>query len=159
VDLFPSIWNQFLRFLQNLRNDTSVAFSIHTFCIQLTLIYSADRTILIWYLKDLANAKDRKTFQDKIEYGHVYKTVWSADSRTVLGFKAMENTIEAYRFDKKDGQFNTYAKSITFRQAHDSKVVISLEMACHVKFIMSADNETEIIIWDVRGAVVVIPSC
>lgn len=111
----------------------------------------ADRTILIWYLKDLSNAKDRKTFRVNVEYDHVYKLMWSPDSKAILGFKAMENAIEAYRVEKKDGLFTSYAKSITFPRAHGNDDIISLGIACSGKFIMSASNRTEIILWDVRG--------
>lgn len=63
----------------------------------------------------------------------------------------MENAIEAYRLDKKDGLFASYAKSITFPQAHENDDIISLSIACNGKFLMSASNRTEIILWDVRG--------
>lgn len=113
----------------------------------------ADRTILIWTLKDLANAKDRKTFRVNVEFDHMYKTVWSPDSKAVLGFKAMENAIEAYRIDKRDGVFASYAKSITFPRAHDNDDALSLDMACNGRFLMSASNRTEIIVWDARGSI------
>lgn len=122
------------------------------FLIQFSFLV-ADRTILIWYLKDLANAKDRKTFRVNIEYDHMYKTVWSPDSKAVLGFKSMENAIEAYRLDKRDGLFTAYAKSITFPRAHDNDDVVSLDMACNGRFLMSASNRTEIIVWDSRGSI------
>lgn len=108
---------------------------------------------MIWYLKDLSNAKDRKTFRVNVEYDHMYKTIWSSDSKAILGFKAMENTIEAYRLDKRDGVISSYAKSITFPRAHDNDDVISLGMSCNGKFIMSANNKTEIIVWDARGGI------
>lgn len=115
------------------------------------LCFFADRTILVWYLKDLSNAKDRKTFRVNVEYDHVFKLCWSPDSKAILGFTAMEETIEAYRLEKKDGIFTSYAKSVTFPRAHESDDIISLEISCNGKFIMSATNKTEIILWDVRG--------
>ena len=106
---------------------------------------------MIWYLKDLSNAKDRKTFRINVEYDHVYKLMWSPDSKAILGFKAMENVIEAYRVEKKDGVFMSYAKSITFQRAHENDDIISLDISCNGKFILSANNKTELILWDVRG--------
>jgi mRNA-capping enzyme len=108
---------------------------------------------LIWYLKDLANAKDRKTFRINVEYDHVYKVTWSPDSKALLGFKAMENTIEVYRVDKKDGAFVNYAKSITFPRVHEHDDVVGLSIACNGHFIMTASNKTDLVLWDVRGNV------
>lgn len=86
-----------------------------------------------------------------VEYDHVYKMIWSPDSKAILGFKAMENAIEAYRVEKKDGMFISYAKSITFPRAHENDDIISLDISCNGKFIMSASNRTEIVLWDLRG--------
>ncbi|CAG9803178.1 unnamed protein product [Chironomus riparius] len=112
-----------------------------------------DRTILIWYMRDLYNAKDRKTFRINVEYDHVYKLVWSPDSKAILGFKATDNSIEVYRLERKDGSFTSYGRSITFPRAHENDDVISLDIACNGRFIMSASNKTELIIWDIRGNV------
>lgn len=120
-----------------------------TYCF--LFFYFADRTILIWYLKDLSNAKDRKTFRVNVEYDHVFKLAWSPDCKAILGFKAMEDVIEAYRLERKEGLFTSYAKSVTFPRAHENDDIISLEISCNGKFIMSASNRTEIILWDVRG--------
>jgi mRNA-capping enzyme len=86
-----------------------------------------------------------------VEYDHVYKLTWSPDSKAILGFKAMENCIEVYRVDKKDGLFTNYAKSVTFPRAHENDDIISLDISCNGKFILSASNKTELILWDVRG--------
>jgi WD40 repeat protein len=102
-------------------------------------------------LKDLSSAKDRKTFRVNVEYDHVYKLVWSPDSKALLGFKAMENAIEAYRVEKKDGMFSSYAKSITFPPAHENDDIVSLDISFNGKFIVSASNRTELILWDHRG--------
>lgn len=102
-------------------------------------------------MKDLSNAKDRKTFRINVEFDHVYKLAWSPDSKAILGFKAMENAIEVYRVDRKDGAFVSYGKSITFQRAHENDDVINLDIACNGRFIMSASNKTDLILWDVRG--------
>lgn len=116
-------------------------------------IFFPDRTILVWYLKDLSNAKDRKTFRINVEYDHVYRIAWSPDSKALLGFKAHENTIEVYRADKKDGVFVNYAKSLTFSRVHEHDDVVGLSIACNGHFIMTASNKTDLFLWDVRGNV------
>lgn len=63
----------------------------------------------------------------------------------------MDNSIEVYRLERKDGSFTSYGKSITFPRAHENDDVISLDIACNGRFIMSASNKTELILWDVRG--------
>lgn len=104
-------------------------------------------------MKELTNAKDRKTFRVNVEYDHVYKLVWSPDSKALLGFKAMDNAIEVYRIDRKEGVFSSYGKSITFPRAHENDDVISLDIACNGRFIMSASNKTDLILWDLRGTI------
>ncbi|CAO1376362.1 unnamed protein product [Diamesa serratosioi] len=109
-----------------------------------------DRTVLIWYLKELSNAKDRKTFRINVEFDHAYKLVWSPDSKAILVFKAMENTIEVYRVEKKDGIFVNSSKALTFPKAHENEVV-SFGIANNGRFIISCTNQTDLILWDVRG--------
>lgn len=111
----------------------------------------SDRTILIWYLKDLASAKDRKTFRINVPYDHVYKVTWSPDSKALLGFKAVENVIEVYRVDRKDGAFINYSKSVTFPRFHENDDIVSLTIASSGKFVMTASNTTDLVLWDVRG--------
>lgn len=102
-------------------------------------------------MRDLCNAKDRKTFRINVEYDHLVKLAFSPDSKAILGFKATDNSIEVYRLERKDGLFTSYGKSITFPRAHENDDVISLDIACNGRFIMSASNKTELILWDVRG--------
>jgi WD40 repeat protein len=100
----------------------------------------------------LENPKDRKTFRVNVEYDHVYKIVWSPDSTALLGFKAMENAIEVYRIEKREGLLTTYSKSITFPRIQENEdEIINLDISSGGRFIMSANNKTEITIWDVRG--------
>jgi WD40 repeat protein len=106
---------------------------------------------LIWYLRELITARDRKTFRINVDFDHVYKIAWSPDSKALLGFKALENAIEVYRVDRKDGSFVSYVKSITFPRAHECDDIVSLEIAPNGKFIMTASNRTDLILWDVRG--------
>lgn len=106
--------------------------------------------MLIWYLKELSNAKDRKTFRINVEFDHAYKLVWSPDSKAILVFKAMENTIEVYRVEKKDGVFVSSSKAFTFPKAHDNDVV-SFGISNSGKFIISCTNRTDLILWDTRG--------
>ncbi|CRK97573.1 CLUMA_CG010959, isoform A [Clunio marinus] len=112
-----------------------------------------NRTVLIWYLKDLSNAKDRKTFRVNVDYDHFYKLVWSPDSKAILGIKSTGNAIEAYRLEKKDGAFTTFAKALTFPPSNENDDMISLDIACNGKFIMTATNTTDIVLWDIRGNV------
>lgn len=86
-------------------------------------------------------------------YDHVYKITWSPDSKALLGFKAVENVVEVYRVDKKDGAFVNYSKSITFPRFHENDDVVSLNIASSGNFIMTASNTTDLVIWDVRGNV------
>ena len=102
-------------------------------------------------MKDLSNAKDRKTFRVNVEYDHVYKLTWSPDCKALIGFKAMEEVIEAYRLEKKDGLFTSYAKSISFPRAHENDDIINLDISCNGRFILTASNRTDIILWDARG--------
>lgn len=102
-------------------------------------------------MKELEHPKDRKTFRVNVEYDHVYKLVWSPDSTALLGFKAMENTIEVYRVEKREGLLTTYSKSITFPRAHENDDIINLDISSGGRFIMSASNRTDIILWDTRG--------
>ena len=113
-------------------------------------MFIADRTVLIWYLKELSNAKDRKTFRINVEFDHAYKLVWSPDSKAILVFKAMENTIEVYRVEKKDGIFVNSSKAFTFPKAHENDVV-SFGISNNGKFIISCTNRTDLILWDTRG--------
>lgn len=106
---------------------------------------------MIWYLKELATSKDRKTFRVNVEYDHVYKIVWSPDSTAVLGFRAMENSIEVYRIEKRDGVLITYSKCNTFMKAHENDDIISLDISSGGRFIMSANNTTQIMIMDTKG--------
>lgn len=106
---------------------------------------------MIWYLRELHTAKDRKTFRINVDFDHVYKIAWSPDSKAVLGFKALESAIEVYRVDRKDGSFVNYSKSITFPRAHECDDIVSLKIATNGKFIMTASNRTDLTLWDVRG--------
>lgn len=113
----------------------------------------SDRTILIWYLKDLSTTKDRKTFRINVEFDHVYKVTWSPDTKALVGFKAMGNAIEVYRVDRKEGVFFNYAKGITFSRYHENDDVVNMDIASNGKFIMTASNKTDLVLWDVRGNV------
>lgn len=101
-------------------------------------------------MKELSNAKDRKSFRVNVEYDHFEKLVWSPDSKAILGLKSYEKVIEAYRVEKRDGLFTSYAKTITFPRATENDD-ISLDISPNGRFVMTATNRTEIIIWDVRG--------
>ena len=111
-----------------------------------------DRTILVWYLKDLSKTKDRKTFRINIDFDHAYKLLWSPDSKAILILKEKENTIEAYKLEKKDSFFTSYSKGVTFPNEHADEV-IGFGIALDGKFIMSCTNHTEMILWDARGNV------
>jgi WD40 repeat protein len=104
-------------------------------------------------LRELSTARDRKTFRINVDFDHIYKIAWSPDSKALLGFKALENAIEVYRVDRKDGSFVSCAKSITFPRAHEYDDIVSLEIAANGKFIITASNKTDLILWDVRGNV------
>lgn len=76
--------------------------------------------------------------------------MWSPDSKAILILKENDHAVEAYKIEKKDGLFISSTKGISFPKVHENEV-IGFGIAMNGKFVMTCTNQTEMIIWDVRG--------
>lgn len=114
---------------------------------------SQDRTLLLWTAGNIHDTQQRKSLRVNVEYDHAVKLTWSPDSKAILIHKALENCIEVIRIEKKDGFLANPSKGVTFRSAHESDVIVGFGIACTGRFIMSASNKTDFVLWNLKGTI------
>ncbi|GCB59910.1 transducin beta-like protein 2 [Scyliorhinus torazame] len=109
-----------------------------------------DRTVRIWSTKDFLE-HDHRCVRANVELDHATHVCFSPDSRAFITWLANEETIRVFKMIKKDdGSFTFTAASEDFPKKHKAPIV-NIGIAETGKFIMSASNDTTILIWDLKG--------
>ncbi|KAG9263202.1 transducin beta-like protein 2 [Astyanax mexicanus] len=113
---------------------------------------SDDRSIRIWSTKDFLD-RDHKCLRANVEFDHATLVRFSPDSRAFITWLANAETIRIFKMTKKeDGTFSFKAAPEDFPQRHKG-VIINIGIAATGKFIMTASEDTTILIWDLKGEV------
>ncbi|KAJ8266561.1 hypothetical protein GJAV_G00131900 [Gymnothorax javanicus] len=111
-----------------------------------------DRTVRIWSTKDFLD-RDHRCLRANVELDHATFVRFSPDSRAFITWLANAETIRVFKMTKKeDGSFSFKAAPEDFPVRHKG-IVINIGIAETGKFIMTASNDTTILIWDLRGEV------
>ncbi|XP_043574569.1 transducin beta-like protein 2 isoform X1 [Chiloscyllium plagiosum] len=111
-----------------------------------------DRTVRIWSTKDFLEHEHR-CVRTNVELDHATHVRFSPDSRAFITWLANEETIRVFKMIKKDdGTFTFTAAPEDFPKKHKAPIV-NIGIAETGKFIMSASNDTTILIWDLKGEV------
>ncbi|XP_057295266.1 transducin beta-like protein 2 isoform X2 [Hydractinia symbiolongicarpus] len=113
-----------------------------------------DRTARLWNVKDFV-LKDHKYSRVNVEFDHATSISFSPDSRAFIVSLGLLKTIRVYKINKKKDEGNS---SIAVRQEFDFPSqhkgdILNAEISSTGKFIMSADKDTQIIIWSLKGDV------
>ncbi|XP_028662773.1 transducin beta-like protein 2 [Erpetoichthys calabaricus] len=113
---------------------------------------SEDRTIRIWSTKDFME-KEHRCIRANVELDHAVFVRFSPDSRAFITWLANGETIRIFKMSKKeDGSITYIASPEEFSQRHKASV-INIGIADTGKFIMTASNDTTILIWNLKGEV------
>ncbi|KAG9351907.1 hypothetical protein JZ751_023158 [Albula glossodonta] len=111
-----------------------------------------DRTVRIWSTKDFLE-RDHRCLRANVELDHVTLVRFSPDSRAFITWLANGETIRVFKMSKKeDSSFSFKAAPEDFPVKHKG-IVINIGIAETGKFIMTASNDTTILIWDLKGEV------
>ncbi|XP_032902020.1 transducin beta-like protein 2 isoform X1 [Amblyraja radiata] len=111
-----------------------------------------DRTVRIWSTKDFLE-RDHRCMRANVELDHATHVCFSPDSRAFITWLANEETIRVFKMTKRDdGSFTFTAAPEDFPKRHKAPI-INIGIAETGKFIMSASNDTTILIWDLKGEV------
>ncbi|KAG5844487.1 hypothetical protein ANANG_G00163030 [Anguilla anguilla] len=111
-----------------------------------------DRTVRIWSTKDFLE-RDHRCLRANVELDHATFVRFSPDSRAFITWLANAETIRVFKMTKKeDGSFIFKAAPEDFPVRHKG-IVINIGIAETGKFIMTASNDTTILIWDLKGEV------
>ncbi|XP_043521936.1 transducin beta-like protein 2 [Frieseomelitta varia] len=117
--------------------------------------YSEDRTVLLWYTKELT-VKEKRSLRVNIEFDHATLVRWSPDGKAFLIHKAVANTIEVYKISKKpDGTLASAIKALEFSKRHTEDVV-GMDIASTGKYIITCSKLNDLIVWDLKGQVLAI---
>ncbi|KAJ6638693.1 Transducin beta-like protein 2 [Pseudolycoriella hygida] len=112
---------------------------------------TTNRSILLWTANNIADTQQRKSLRVNVEYDHAVKIAWSPDSKAILIHKALENCVEVIKVEKKDGFLVNPTKGITFTSVHESDVIVGFGIACTGRFIMTASDKTDFVLWNLKG--------
>ncbi|XP_044142988.1 transducin beta-like protein 2 [Bufo gargarizans] len=111
---------------------------------------SDDRTVRIWSTKDFLE-KEHRCMRANVDLDHATYVRFSPDCRTFIVFLANGDTIRVFKMTKKDDAF-IFSAHEDFQKNHKA-IVINIGIAETGKFIMTASNDTTILIWNRKGDV------
>ncbi|CAF1371010.1 unnamed protein product [Adineta steineri] len=111
-----------------------------------------DDSVLLWQTKDF-NEKDHKHTRVNIEFGQANHVAFSPDGKAFLINLIKDNVIRVYKFEKRSDGLPTNVKSVLDFPKKNESNIISIGIACTGKFIMSAEVNNKIIIFDIKGEV------
>ncbi|UJR23331.1 hypothetical protein I4U23_026345 [Adineta vaga] len=111
-----------------------------------------DDSVLLWQTKDF-NEKEHKHSRVNIEFGQANHVAFSPDGKAFLINLVNDNTIRVYKFEKRADGLPTNVKSVLDFPKKNESNVIAIGIACTGKFIMSAEVNNKIVIFDIKGEV------
>ncbi|XP_068121959.1 transducin beta-like protein 2 [Hyperolius riggenbachi] len=112
---------------------------------------SDDRTVRIWSTKDFLE-KEHRCMRANVELDHATHVRFSPDCRAFIVWLFNGDTLRVFKMTKKED-------TLTFSPGHDDfpkrhkASIINIGIAETGKFIMTASNDTSILIWDLKGEV------
>ncbi|XP_069800880.1 transducin beta-like protein 2 [Dendropsophus ebraccatus] len=112
---------------------------------------SDDRTVRIWSTKDFLE-REHRCMRANVELDHATHVRFSPNGRAFIVFLAYGDTIRVFKMNKKDEAFVFSVAQEDFPKRHKA-TVINIGIADTGKFIMSASNDTTILIWNLKGDV------
>jgi myo-inositol-hexaphosphate 3-phosphohydrolase len=81
----------------------------------------------------------------------VYKLSWIPDSCNLVGVKAADNIFVSYALNNTNESIFTYSKSVFSLDHCDKHDLISFQIASDNRFMITANNKTDVIVWDLDG--------
>ncbi|XP_072284988.1 transducin beta-like protein 2 [Pyxicephalus adspersus] len=111
---------------------------------------SDDRTVRIWSTKDFLEREHRCT-RANVDLDHATHIRFSPDCRAFIAWIANGDTIRLFKMTKKEDAF-IFPATHDFPKRHKASI-INIGMAETGKFIMTASDDTSILIWDLKGEV------
>lgn len=112
---------------------------------------SDDRTVRIWSTKDFLE-REHRCMRANVDFDHATRVRFSPDCRTFIVWLANGDTIRVFKMTKKDDSFIFSAAHDDFPKRHKASI-INIGIAETGKFIMTASDDTSILIWDMKGEV------
>ncbi|XP_061558176.1 transducin beta-like protein 2 [Phycodurus eques] len=111
-----------------------------------------DRTVRIWSTKDFLD-REHKCQRANVELDHATLVRFSPDSRMFITWLAHGDTIRVFKMSKKgDATMSFKSAAKDFPVKHKGSI-INIGIADTGRFIMSASNDTNINIWDLKGEI------
>lgn len=112
---------------------------------------SDDRTVRIWSTKDFLE-REHHCMRANVDLDHATHVRFSPNCRAFIVYLSFGDTIRVFKMTKKDDGFAFSAAHEDFPKRHKA-TVINIGMAETGKFIMTASNDTTILIWNLKGDV------
>lgn len=115
---------------------------------------SEDRTVRLWNVKDFAS-KEHKYTRCNVEFDYPTCISFSPDSRAFIVALGTEKVLRVYKIHKKkdDGTPQmSVSQEFDFPKEHKTDI-INVAISPNGKFVISADKETQVIIWTTKGEI------
>jgi WD40 repeat protein len=111
-----------------------------------------DDSVLLWQTKDF-DGKEHKHTRVNIEFGQAKYVSFSPDGKAFLINLVKDNIIRVYKFEKRSDGLPTNVKAVIDFPKKNESNIIAIGIACTGRFIMSAEVNNKIVIFDIRGEV------
>ncbi|XP_070571876.1 transducin beta-like protein 2 [Ptychodera flava] len=112
-----------------------------------------DRTVRIWSVKEFKD-REHKSLRGNVEYDSATRVKFSPDSRAFVVSLANGNTLRIFKLGKKeDGSGNSIIPNPEDFPKKHSTDIINIGIASNGKFMMTASNDTTILLWDLKGEI------
>ncbi|CAF3425677.1 unnamed protein product [Rotaria sp. Silwood1] len=109
-------------------------------------------SVLLWPTKDF-DGKEHKHTRVNIEFDQARHVIFSPDGKAFLINLIKDNIIRVYKFEKRaDGLITNAHAVLDFPKKNESPIV-AIGIACTGKFIISAEVNNKIILFDTKGDV------
>lgn len=117
---------------------------------------SEDGTVLIWPTKYFQQ-NNKLPIRGNIAYDKADKVKWSPDSKAFVVHKSVGDDIEVYKLNKKvedGGGYTVTSANRSFKIDHSGgSDTVAIDMSCTGKFIMSCSAKTDVVLYDLNGAI------
>ncbi|CAF5001708.1 unnamed protein product, partial [Rotaria magnacalcarata] len=111
-----------------------------------------DDSVLLWPTKDF-DGKEHKHTRVNIAFDQANRVIFSPDGKAFLVNLLKENVIRVYKFEKRADGLITNAHAVLDFPKKNESPIISIGIACTGKFIISAEVNNKIVLYDTKGEV------
>ncbi|CAF0949053.1 unnamed protein product [Rotaria sordida] len=109
-------------------------------------------SVLLWPTKEF-DGKEHKHTRVNIEFDQANHVVFSPDGKAFLINLLKDNIIRVYKFEKRADGLITNAHAVLDFPKKNGSPIVAIGIACTGKFIISAEVNNKIVVFDTKGDV------